>query len=273
MMKFVRPLWLTCLSALTVFCMGAAHSVEYQCAHDMVIRSVAVKYEERGHQVPCEVIYSKPPHIPKVLWRAQAQVDFCERRAEELVRTLERSGWSCEEIQDPAAINAGQESARLAGSVNAPSLQQTRRTEATAASFRGGRSKRSADLTVALARDLRALEEGSGTEVQAGSPSFGDLNGDGQLDAAVLITFASGGTDQLHYLLAYVYAQGAYRLVASRFIGGSYHEVYSGELEAIEAGMIFLRLEFGQTEDIACCPSGNRTATFVLENGDLVRLK
>jgi hypothetical protein len=101
--------------------------------------------------------------------------------------------------------------------------------------------------------------------VQAGRPRFGDLNGDGQLDAAVLLTFASGGTDHLQYLVAYMYVQRAYRLVASRFIGGSHREVRSGELESIEAGMIFFRLEIVQTEDIACCPSGNRTATFVLE--------
>jgi hypothetical protein len=267
MMKFLRPLWLTCLSALTVFCTGAAHGVEYKCAHEMIMRSVAVKYEEPGQQVPCEVIYSKPPQIPHVLWRAQAQVDFCERRAEELVRTLERNGWSCELTQDPAI------EPRLAGSVNAPSLQQIRRPEATAVIPEEDRREWSADLALALARDLRALEEGSGTEVQAGSPAFGDLNGDDQLDAAVLITFASGGIDQLQYLVAYVHAQGTYQLVASRFIGGSYREVYRGELEAIAAGMIFLRLQIVQTEEVACCPSGNRTARLALENGELVRLK
>jgi hypothetical protein len=267
MMKFVRPLRLTCLSALTVFCTGAAHSSDYTCAHKMIMRSVSVQYEDPDHRVPCEVVYHKPPRSPTVLWRAQAQVDFCERRAEELVRRLERRGWSCELIQDPAI------EPRLAGSVNVPSMQQIRRPEATAVIPEGDRREWSADLALALARDLRALEEGSGTEVQAGSPAFGDLNGDDQLDAAVLITFASGGIDQLQYLVAYVHAQGTYQLVASRFIGGSYREVYRGELEAIAAGMIFLRLQIVQTGEVACCPSGNRTARLALENGELVRLK
>jgi hypothetical protein len=267
MMKFVRPLRLTCLSALTVFCTGAAHGVEYKCAHEMIMRSVAVQYEDPDHRVPCEVVYHKPPRSPTVLWQAQAQVDFCERRAEELVRRLERSGYSCELIQDPAI------EPRLAGSVNAPWLQQIRRPEAAAIIPKGDRREWSADLALALARDLRALEEGSGTEVQAGSPAFGDLNGDDQLDAAVLITFTSGGIDQLQYLVAYVHAQGIYHLVASRFIGGSYREVYRGEVEAIAAGMIFLRLQIVQPEEVACCPSRSRNATVVLENGELVRLK
>jgi hypothetical protein len=91
------------LPVLAVSCAGTAYSLEYQCAHELAIRSVAVEYQEPSQHVPCKVVYHKPPHAPSVLWQAQAQAGFCEHRAKELVRTLERSGWSCDEIQAAAA--------------------------------------------------------------------------------------------------------------------------------------------------------------------------
>jgi hypothetical protein len=150
---------------------------------------------------------------------------------------------------------------------------KTRQTGAIAVGPRHPRMARFPDaaLSVALGRDLRKLEEGSHAKVEAGSPRFGDLDGDGKLDAALLITFASGGADHLQYLVVYVYRQGTYHLAASRFIGGSYRDVRSGELEAIEAGRIFIRLQIEQTDDVGCCPPGDQAA-FVLENGSLSRL-
>jgi hypothetical protein len=87
--------------------------------------SSTVEYQQLGQKVPCRVVYHKPPRAPNGLWKAQAQVGFCESRAEELVQTLERSGWSCEEIQDVAAIGAGQVRTREAGALpdEEPELQ------------------------------------------------------------------------------------------------------------------------------------------------------
>jgi hypothetical protein len=166
------------------------------------------------------------------------------------------------------------EAEAAAPSEEAAPFKNTRRTEAIAVGpqdTRIGRSENRA-FAVELARDLRKLEEGSHTKVEAGDIGFGDLDGDGQRDAALLITFFSGA-DHLQYLVAYVYREGTYRLAASRFIGGSYREVESGELEAIEAGEISVRLQIAQTEDVACCPLRKQEATFVLENGGLARLK
>jgi hypothetical protein len=166
------------------------------------------------------------------------------------------------------------EAEAAAPSEEAAPFKDTRRTEAIAVGPRHARIGRSEDLALAaaLARDLRKLEEGSHTKVEAGNIGFGDLDGDGQRDAALLITFASAA-DRLQYLVAYVYRQGAYRLAASQFIGGSYREVHSGELEGIEAGVILVRLQIEQTEDVACCPLSYRTGTFVLENRSLTRLE
>jgi hypothetical protein len=160
-----------------------------------------------------------------------------------------------------------------APSEEADRFERTRQTGALAVGPRHPRMARFPDvaLSIAFARDLRKLQEGSHAKVEAGSPRFGDLDGDGKLDAALLITFASGRADHLQYLVVYVYREGTYHLAASRFIGGSYRDVRSGELEAIEAGRIFIRLQIEQTDDVGCCPPGDQAA-FVLENGSLSRL-
>jgi hypothetical protein len=189
-----------------------------------------------------------------------------------------------EEAEQADVVSSGSEPGKMslepveaeaaAPSEDAAPIKNARQTEAIAVSPRHTRIGRFEDLALAaaLARDIRKLEEGSHTKVEAGDIGFGDLDGDGQRDAALVITFASGA-DHLQYLVAYVYQQGAYRLAASQFIGGSYREVHSGELEGIEAGVILVRLQIEQTEDVACCPLSYRTGTFVLENRSLTRLE
>jgi hypothetical protein len=124
-----------------------------------------------------------------------------------------------------------------------------------------------------LARDLRKLEDLTGAQVQASGTSFGDLNGDGRRDAAVLITFNFGGTNDVQHLIAYLYRQGTYWPAASRFIGGSHRQVQSGELEAIKSGVILLDLHVLQPQGTACCASGHGGAKFVLNNRELMRVE
>jgi hypothetical protein len=323
MMRSLLAFGLCPLLAFTVFYAGTVHSVQYQCAHGLALRSVAVEYQQHGQQVPCKVVYHKPPHAPNGLWRAQVQVGFCESRAVELVQTLERNGWSCDEIQDVASTEAGQVRTAEADPLpeEEPELQplaslrsQAERAEAvtsrdtsrseeaippleaaeagtagpmwktappeaisgsgaTAANLQRGRKQRSGDVVLAdaLARDLHKLEESTEAEVQAGSAGFGDLNGDGQPDVAVLITFDFGGTHYVQYLVAYLYQEGTYQPAARRFIGGSDREVQNGELETIEAGMIFLRLIL-RPDHATSRPSGIQEERFVLIDGELLRV-
>lgn len=308
-----HTLWWTWLPVLAVSCAGTAYGLEYQCAQELAIRSVAVEYQEPGQQVPCKVVYHKPPRIPSMVWQARTQAGFCEQRAKELVRTLERSGWSCDEIQAAAAseieapldkepehqhLAAIRGHAGIAGTVR--STEATRSERATAPLGRieagaAGSSRKTASSAATsrpeaktmaqrgaiewgrdpifartLARDLRKLKEFTDAEVQAGAVSFGDLHGDGQPDAAVLITFDFGGTDYVQHLVVYLYRQGTYRPAASRFIAGSHGDVQSAELEAIKGGMIFLDLRVLQAAGAVCCASGSRRAAFVLENGELI---
>jgi hypothetical protein len=301
-----------CVASLLVSNAGIARSLEYQCARGLVIRNIVVEYQVPGQQAPCKVLYHEPSQIPRVLWKARAQAGFCEGKADQLHEKLDRSGWSCVQIQGTAPIDAGRvpaepkagsnirepagprepdkaassrpepaamplklaEAGAAAPPEGAAAFEKASRTEAAVVNPPYGRIGRSLDLALAaaLARDLRTLEEGSHTKVEAGSVGFGDLDGDGQLDAALLITFFSGA-EHLQYLVAYAYREGTYRLAASRFIGGSYREVHSGELEGIEGGAILVRLQMEQREDVACCPLSYRTGAFVLENRSFTRLE
>jgi hypothetical protein len=282
MIKLLHALCGIWLLALTALSPGIAYGLEYQCAHELVIRSVAVEYQEPEQQVPCKVVYHKPPHAPSVLWQAQAQAGFCEHRAKELVRTLERSGSSCDEIQAAAARE------EIEAPPDKEPQQEDLAVRPAQSKVEGGTSRGLANANLqrhanelpedtifarTLARGLRRLEDLTGAQVQASSTSFGDLNGDGQRDAAVLITFHFGGTNDVQHLIAYLYRQGTYRPAASRFIGGSHRQVQSGELEAIKAGVILLDLHVLQPQGAACCAPGRGKAKFVLNSRELTRVE
>jgi hypothetical protein len=280
----VKLLYVLCgiwLAALTALSSGMAYGLEYQCAHELAIRSVAVEYQKPGQQVPCKVVYHKPPRTPSVLWQAQAQVGFCEHRARELVEGLERSGWFCDEIQRAVALNA------LPPPEKEPQ-QKDLAVHPARGKAEGGTSRRLANANLhqrakewrkdpifarTLARDLRKLEDLAGAQVQASGTSFGDLDGNGQRDAAVLITFDFGGADYVQHLVAYLFREGTYRLAASRFIGGSHRQVQSGELETIKSGVILLDLHVQQPQGAACCASGDGRAKFVLNGRELTRVE
>jgi hypothetical protein len=281
MFKLLHVLCAIWLVASTALSPRMAYGLEYQCAHELVIRSVAVEYQTPGHQLPCKVVYHKPPQTPSVLWRAQAQVGFCEHKARELVGSLERSGWSCDQIQGTAASNALQpppeEETQLEDLVGRPgpseaAVEAPPGIASISAQRRANEWRNDPTFARTLIRDLRKLQELTGTRVQASSTSFGDLNGDGQRDAAVLITFNFGGTNDVQHLIAYLHRQGAYSPVASRFIGGSDRQGQSGELEAIESGVILLDLHVRQRQSAACCAAVHGRAKFVLNSRELMRV-
>lgn len=279
---------------------GTAYGLEYQCERGAQSRSVAVEYREPDQRVPCEVIYHKPPQDPRVLWRANVDVGFCEDKAEELIQTLESGGWACDQLQESTAAAPRELPARppesaqptapqddSAQAEEAPEPEPTARSDGqdTLGDAAGRTEERSetaaappaapsstADpvLEAALARDLSKLKASSDGDVQADSASYGDLDGDGRDDAAVLITFDSGGADYVQYLVAYVFRDDTYQPKASHLIGGRHRDVHRGEIMGISQGAIVLDLQILKPEDAACCPSGSRTAVFVLENGDLV---
>jgi hypothetical protein len=88
---------------------GSTAASETRCVRgDDAIRRVEIAAQSPGQNVPCEVVYWKDteqPGVRKVLWSAETDADFCARKAEELVATLESGGWSCTAGGEPQSAN------------------------------------------------------------------------------------------------------------------------------------------------------------------------
>lgn len=85
----------------SLICVLAAFSVsaneQYACSNGDLQRMITVVYENGEAPVPCSVEYDKG-HGAEVLWNAQAEVGYCEAKADEFLERQESWGWSCEKI-------------------------------------------------------------------------------------------------------------------------------------------------------------------------------
>lgn len=113
--KSISTLGLCWLPALSVVYAGTAHA-DYSCSFGPLIRNVAVHHDATSGQEACGVVYHKPPAAPVILWTEQSDVALCEDRAEELVGTLARGGWSCHETPAVAPDDGNQALIAVRGS-------------------------------------------------------------------------------------------------------------------------------------------------------------
>jgi hypothetical protein len=69
----------------------------WTCRNADLVRHVTVFYPNAPARLPCKVYYSKTTEnaLPRVLWRAEHDVNYCEQKAEELVEKLTTLGWQC----------------------------------------------------------------------------------------------------------------------------------------------------------------------------------
>ena len=101
--------------------------------------------------------------------------------------------------------------------------------------------------------------------------AFGDLDGDGVDDAAVVLTYNGGnggGSGTFYGLLAVVNENGAPLHVASIGFG---HRIRLNALE-IAAGVITVKMVAHGPNDASCCPTQDTVATFRL-NGNTLELQ
>ena len=88
-------LWALPMVFLALTSEGLASS--WTCQNTHLTRNVTVFYPDAPAPLPCKVYYTKTTEnaLPRVLWKAQNQEDYCERKAEELVGRLRSLGWEC----------------------------------------------------------------------------------------------------------------------------------------------------------------------------------
>ena len=78
-------------------CNAATAAESWTCTKGELKRNVLIYYPREPERVPCEVYYGKPDEnvIPRVLWDAQHNAGYCEKKAAMFVDRLISLGWHC----------------------------------------------------------------------------------------------------------------------------------------------------------------------------------
>jgi hypothetical protein len=272
-----RPaLILAALSLLATPVLAApAHSDEYHCRRNDLVRRIEVQFADDADRLPCQVVYWRDTERPgekRIPWNANNEIDFCIQKAREMAGRLQDSGWTCDfesaPSEDAAALDVA--APPKDSSVEpAASDEQRPAEESEIDEPQPG----NALLQEALARDVRRLDELTGAaswQFEPDAVTLGDLDGDGVEDGAVLLSHRDENGGVTHHLLAYLFDGTTFRPVARVNLEAYYQNFKDVVVEDVGGGGIALLLHTSRAGDPACCPSGRRRATFELRDGKLV---
>lgn len=69
----------------------------WTCHYAELTRNVLIFHPNEPATLPCKVYYTKPDEnvMPRTLWKAENDDNYCERKAVEFIKTLESRGWQC----------------------------------------------------------------------------------------------------------------------------------------------------------------------------------
>jgi hypothetical protein len=234
---------------------GAVTDEAYLCRNGERERRVELQHPEGGDRLPCKVMYwrnASRSDDARALWEAAHDYGFCIEQTRGLVQTLQDGGWKC---QKTGAAQAQMQTI--------PALAPSRLPAASDADR--------AKLGEALARDLQRLAKlTSNGHFEVESAELGDLDQDGNADAAVLLNYQTDKTGTAQFLMAYRFRGDSFYPTAKTYVGGPSTDVVASNIERIQDGAIELLLEVRQPGDLECCPSGRRREAYVLQDGDLV---
>ena len=134
------------------------------------------------------------------------------------------------------------------------------------------RSKWSAQGKIKLSDGIyrEQIVPGSGSELViklSDKITFGDLNGDGLEDAAVILVSDPGGSGTFYDLAAVINSRGQAREVASAFLG----DRVKVEGLRIRFGKIVVKMVTHRSTDPMCCPSLKVEQKYTLQGDELVQ--
>ena len=291
-----RGLW---TQALVVLAIGAAGNwnpacaTEFRCWNGDQERRIELSGPDATRGIVCEVRYwqdAKAPDSGRVLWLARQDSDFCAVKARDLVSRLEAGGWTCASSEQPEPTQTQRAASPPAADAPAqvspvlepeepavvgpaepspPALARTRPSPAGAPIVPPSANPGAALLDRVVKETLRSVEELYGGEFQAEHAAFGDLDGDGVDDAAVLITYQADRDDYVQYLVAYLFNGETFQSVATKNVGGRFLDALRADLQGIADRRILVELE-ALDGDGACCAT--RGTAFALERGQLVEV-
>jgi hypothetical protein len=160
-----------------------------------------------------------------------------------------------------------QPASSVAGRVEPP-VRAPRWRRAPAAPL--GENPHATILDQIVQQTLRSVQQMYGGDFQAEDAAFGDLDGDGRDDAAVLVTYQTERKDYVQYLVAYLFDGETFQSTATKNVGGRFLDAVRADVHGIVNRAIVVDLE-APDEAAVCCET--RRAEFVLKEGQLVEVE
>jgi hypothetical protein len=121
-----------------------------------------------------------------------------------------------------------------------------------------------------VGQTLESVQQMYGGDFRAEDTAFGDLDGDGRDDAAVLITYQSENEDYVQYLVAYLFDGETFQSTATKNVGGRFLNALRADVREIVDRAIVVDLQALDAVEV-CCET--RRAAFVLREGELVEVE
>jgi major membrane immunogen (membrane-anchored lipoprotein) len=125
----------------------------------------------------------------------------------------------------------------------------------------------SAQMTLAQYVEKQAQHSNGKEYSQFRNYAYGDIDGDGKEDAAVVYTLEGirGGNDWLRFLAVKLSSENG-RIIFKQVGDKDIRSVVS--IKIANGKIVASTLEYA-SNDASCCPSISKTATFVIKNGKL----
>ena len=243
--------------------LAAAVEEAFACLHQQRERRIELRHAERPNRLPCQVVYWRDgtqPEGGKPIWEADNDYGFCIEQTRALLQRLQDGGWSCRKLPlDGTAVATIPALAPRGADALPPPASQPSPGAVT------DRDK----LDEALARDLSRLAELSspGARFEIAAAELGDLDGDGDADAAVLLTYLTGQRQPAQFLMIYRFDGDSYRPAAKTYVGRLESGGAASAIERIDDGTVELWLELPESEEGV----RRQRQTYVLQDGALLR--
>jgi len=169
--------------------------------------------------------------------------------------------------EPPATVAATVEPA---APIEQPAPRALARVEPSAPAEPAPDSPNAALLDQVVGQTLRSVQRMYGGDFRTEDTAFGDLDGDGRDDAAVLITYQTEREDYVQYLVAYLFDGETFQSTATKNVGGRFLDALRADVRGIVDRAIVVDLQALDAGEV-CCET--RRAAFVLREGQLVEVE
>jgi hypothetical protein len=242
---------------------AAAVEEAFACQNQQRERRIELRHAERVDRLPCQVVYWRDatrPDSGRPVWEAENDYGFCIEQTRALLQRLAEGGWSCRKL--PLG-EAGVETIPALAPRGVEALPTPEPAPGPAPVVLRSR------LDEALARDLSRLAElssSSGASFELAAAELGDLDRDGDEDAAVLLTYLTEERPAAQFLMVYRFDGETFQPAAKTYVGSLGAGPTASAIERIDEGVIELWFEVGEQGTSLT----RQRQAYLLEDGALV---